>query len=1162
MSDKPENLRYLAFISYRHADNNEPGRQWANWLHQAIETYQVPEDLVGQPMPGGGEIPQRIFPIFRDEEELPTDANLEGAITRALDDSQCLIVLCTPRAVASTYVADEIDYFKKIGRSDRIMAAIIDGEPNTQNDTAKQNAGFSAEDECFPLPLRREYVDRKPTDKLAEPIAADFRTVDEGKPRQGWTTPEAYRLALKKSGLTSSDIKERVEAYEQQLNLMLLKIIAGIIGVPLGDLTQRDKAYQLQQEKQRAKRLRRWLAGVVCLAVIAVGAGLVAYDQRQTALENERQAKAQRDEALLIQSNFLMDQAKQENDKGNYDTALLLGLNAIPGIHGGERPMPTYLEPLNTAINKTTKIATFDNRFGFMPVFSPDGIHLLTDQPNQSAVLWDIHTGEQKHTFQYDNGFLNTVSFSPDGRRLLTVDNARGVIVWDVFTGRRHQSLPREKGIWRGTFGPDAQTILTSNRTEMDATLWNAENGEEIQHFPHDADIYHVAFSSDGLTVLTASDDNTAALWDARTGKKITTFRHNAGVLHASLSPNGQKLLTASSDGTAVLWDARTGEKQQTFPHKWISKAEFSPDGQYILTASEGDAILWKTANGEQHELFSSEEELSNASFSPDGKFLVVAKKSNETVLWDLKTKAKIQEFQHTDSPNLVKFGPSGKLILTSHGSSAALWNIIESERRSGISHDLDVTQIAFSTDGQKLITGSYDKTAVLWDAITGKKLKTFQHRATVSHAVISPDDQMVLTSSHDNTASLWEARTGKKLLSLSHESFVVQAEFDNDASLILTASYDNTAALWDIKTGEKKYTYHHDDPVEHAVFSPDGTLILTVSWDATAALWDVQTGEKIRVFPSFAAQHKAYASFSSDSKSILIPANENAATLWNIESREKQQTFKHNGALLHADISPNGDLVVTSAQDNIFHVWDARNGKLLHTFRDGDSAGHPFDFSSDGHLLLTTSSDNSANLRNLKTGETHASFQEAGRISFVAAGPNNKAALASARNSDLGFNIHLRSFARSLSQFQSAAWQRLPLRKTCLSPEQREAFRLKKLDRNEWIARGCGHYADPPEDTHGLLPGIYAILRGDLESLSKSETTRQTRLAFELSPVTPLIAFKKSEHPSPELAAAILGLLDDDFVDAERLTLQDYLSDDVFFEAAQKARSDISASD
>ena len=123
--------KYHAFISYRHADNKVHGRQWATWLHQAIETYDVPKDLVGKKNGRGDVIPARIYPIFRDEEELPAHADLGTSIVGALEQTNLLVVLCSPRAVASTYVADEIDYFKKLGGSDRIIAAMIDGEPNT-----------------------------------------------------------------------------------------------------------------------------------------------------------------------------------------------------------------------------------------------------------------------------------------------------------------------------------------------------------------------------------------------------------------------------------------------------------------------------------------------------------------------------------------------------------------------------------------------------------------------------------------------------------------------------------------------------------------------------------------------------------------------------------------------------------------------------------------------------------------------------------------------------------------------------------------------------------------------------------------------------------------------------------------------------------------------
>ncbi|PYJ08521.1 MAG: hypothetical protein DMF06_12635, partial [Verrucomicrobia bacterium] len=245
---EPRAARYWCFISYRHADNKEAGRQWATWLHQAIETYEVPNDLAGSKNERGDTIPERIFPVFRDEEELPADADLSSPIYRALDDSRFLVVICSPRAVDSTYVAEEILYFKKIGGEDRVLAVMIEGEPNASRDTGKQAMGFRPEDECFPDALRHKIgADGTRLGEMTEPVAADFRLGKE----QGWTSSEAYRQALRRDDVLSQrEIDRRVEEYRQRSHLMLLKVLAGILGVPLGRLTQRDKAYQLAKAQR------------------------------------------------------------------------------------------------------------------------------------------------------------------------------------------------------------------------------------------------------------------------------------------------------------------------------------------------------------------------------------------------------------------------------------------------------------------------------------------------------------------------------------------------------------------------------------------------------------------------------------------------------------------------------------------------------------------------------------------------------------------------------------------------------------------------------------------------------------------------------------------------------------------------------------------------
>src|SRR5260370_18597796 len=248
---KNETRRYAVFLSYRHADNKEPGRQWATWLHQVLENYEIPPDLVGTTNSRGEVIPASLYPVFRDEEELPADADLTRNIRQALENSALLVVICSPRAAQSRFVAEEIRYFKELGKADRILALMIDGEPNTADDSAKQTAGLPAEMECLPEPLRRGVAKNDGSidwNARTEPIAADARP--GGQPVQGWTNIAAYREQLLREGHTEkSNLDSQITSYDERLELTKLKLVAGALGVPLGVLTQRVKAMQRQKTR-------------------------------------------------------------------------------------------------------------------------------------------------------------------------------------------------------------------------------------------------------------------------------------------------------------------------------------------------------------------------------------------------------------------------------------------------------------------------------------------------------------------------------------------------------------------------------------------------------------------------------------------------------------------------------------------------------------------------------------------------------------------------------------------------------------------------------------------------------------------------------------------------------------------------------------------------
>jgi len=230
-------FRYWGFISYSHADE-----AWAAWLHKALESYRVPKRLHGRDCPLG-KIPAKLFPVFRDRDELAGSSALGPELQKALQRSRNLIVICSPRSAQSRWVNEEIKYFKSLGRSARVFALIVDGEPHALEKG-------DPEDECFPEALRF-HVNEAGTivgGQPVEPIAADVRPQGDGK----------------------ANAK--------------LKLISGVLGLGFDDLKQRE----LQARNRRLAIAASMASGVAALTMVLA---VLAYQARNDAQRRQRQAE-------------------------------------------------------------------------------------------------------------------------------------------------------------------------------------------------------------------------------------------------------------------------------------------------------------------------------------------------------------------------------------------------------------------------------------------------------------------------------------------------------------------------------------------------------------------------------------------------------------------------------------------------------------------------------------------------------------------------------------------------------------------------------------------------------------------------------------------------------------------------------------------------------
>jgi tetratricopeptide (TPR) repeat protein len=305
----------MAFLSYSHSD-----AETADWLHEALEEFRVPPRLVGK-LTDQGAVPKRLAPVFRDRQELAASHDLGEEIEEAISGSRFLIVLCSPAAARSRWIDEEITSFKRLHREDRILAAIVDGEPFASDIPGRED------EECFPQSLRVRFDNRgRPTSQRAEPIAADLRPTGDGR-RMGF-----LKIAAGMLGVGLDDLAQR-EAHRRQRRLSLITAasVAGMLfasGLAYTAIEARDEARDQRREAEgligfMLGDLRQKLEPVGRLDVLdSVGARALAYYEGQDKSDLSDESLAQRSRALTLMGEMAQARGDLEGALRRYREAM------------------------------------------------------------------------------------------------------------------------------------------------------------------------------------------------------------------------------------------------------------------------------------------------------------------------------------------------------------------------------------------------------------------------------------------------------------------------------------------------------------------------------------------------------------------------------------------------------------------------------------------------------------------------------------------------------------------------------------------------------------------------------------------------------------------------------------------------------------------------
>ena len=395
--------KYKAFISYRH---RELDIAVAKKIHKSIERYTIPRDLRknGQ---------KRLGLVFRDREELPLSSNLTDDIFSALDNSEFLIVVCTPDTPQSLWCRREIQHFIETHGRQRVITVLAAGTPE-------------------------------------ESIPPEITTVFA---EDGVTVLEQYEP------LCAYLVDKNPKKVLRNLDKELLRLYAAMLNCPYDSLRQRNKRRKMQQALAIAS-----LAFAVALGFIGmlVNRNMKIQAQNAEIAAQNLEIAAQKRDVQMRESELLTADAREQLDKGNTRQAIEAAVAALP--KEGEEDRPYYapaegilMEAMDIFSGTESTVLLQDVVLSQMtPIshfhISPDGTRVVTIDDYTVVHCYDAESGEelwmQILTGQSSTTDWKYAQFTGDGTGILfrygnileRRDAATGEKLWEYDLGGTNYS--------------------------------------------------------------------------------------------------------------------------------------------------------------------------------------------------------------------------------------------------------------------------------------------------------------------------------------------------------------------------------------------------------------------------------------------------------------------------------------------------------------------------------------------------------------------------------------------------------------------------------------------------------------------------------------------------------------------------------------------------
>ncbi|KAI8182690.1 Periodic tryptophan protein 2 [Colletotrichum sp. SAR 10_65] len=433
----------------------------------------------------------------------------------------------------------------------------------------------------------------------------------------------------------------------------------------------------------------------------------------------------------------------------------------------------------------------------------------------------------------------------------------------------------------------------------------------------------------------------------------------------------------------------------------------FSPDGTHLFSPVGNRVTVFDLVNNKSHTLpFAHRKNISRIGLTPRGNLLLSIDEDGQAILTNVLRRIAIYRFSFKSAPTTLSFAPSGRHFAVGLGRKIEVWHVPSTpdanaegelefapfvKYHTHTGHFDDVRHIEWSSDSRFFLSTSKDLTARIWSLTQEEGFVPTVlsgHKQAVIGAWFSEDQETIYTVSKDGAVFDWQ--------------YVGKPVQDEDEMV----DVDEDDMRWRIVN--RHYFMQGSAHVRCGTFHPESNLLVAGFSNGTFGLYEMPDFNMIHNL-NISQNDIDFVTINKSGEWLAFGASKLGQLLvweWQSESYilKQQGHFDSMNSLVY---SPDGQRIVTIADDGKIKVWDVESGFCIVTFTEHTSGVTACEFSKKGNVLFTSSLDGSVRAWDLIRYRNFRTFTAPTRLSWscMAVDPSGEVVAAGSLDS---FDIHI----------------------------------------------------------------------------------------------------------------------------------------------------------